>query len=62
MREVALGNETATSNFGHSCTRVPECLHIGAYLHAFLIAAVCGAAAKPLQLSVFAVGQRGSTP
>jgi hypothetical protein len=30
-----LGNETATSNFGHSSARVPEWLHIGAYPHAF---------------------------
>jgi hypothetical protein len=29
------GNETATSNFGHSSARVPEWLHIGAYPHAF---------------------------
>lgn len=32
---VAPGNQTASSNFGHSSARVPEWLHIGAYPHAF---------------------------
>jgi hypothetical protein len=29
------GNETATSDLRHSCARVPEWLHIGAYPHVF---------------------------
>jgi hypothetical protein len=40
------GNETATSDFGHSCARVPEWLHIGPYPHAFPNAVVCGARYK----------------
>jgi hypothetical protein len=32
---IDVRNQTATSDFGHSCARVPEWLHIGAYPHAF---------------------------
>lgn len=43
-----LGGQTALSVFGHFCAEVPKSLHIGAHPHAFLIAAICRDAPKPL--------------
>lgn len=46
-------NGTALGDLGHFCAEVPKSLHIGAYPRVLLIAAVCHAAAKPLQAAVF---------
>ncbi len=46
-------NRTTTPHLGHFCAEVPKSLHIAAYPRVLLIAAVCHAAAKPLQAAVF---------
>jgi len=47
-------NQTATSDFGHSCAQVPDSLHIAAYLGVSVIGAFHRANAKPLQAATFA--------
>lgn len=53
VRAAGTDNQTATSNFGHSCAGVPKSLRIGAYPRVLLIGAVCRANAKPLQAATF---------
>ena len=46
-------NQTANSDFGHSCARVPEMAHIAAYPRVSDIGAFRRAGAKPLQSATF---------
>lgn len=46
-------NQTAILSFGHFCAEVPKSLRIGAYPLVLLIAALCGAATKSLQVAIF---------
>lgn len=50
---LLLANRTRPRAFGHFCREVPKSAHIRAYPRVLLIAAVCRAAAKPLQAAIF---------